>query len=345
MRNLNQVLLSTKAKIQLLEDFHVRFEFGDDPQTVAEEFIEHGSSLEKEIGNSINEALSNGSPFSEALNGWIPKIALESIRVGESSGNLAKGCENAISTLRSTSESILKFAFEIGKPLLFVLMGIAICSATAVNLMPTLAGQTELNQWPYISRVAYDFGINVTTYWQVYLLITGMIFIGMYFLLTDWVGDTRKAVNSAPLFRQYNLVISIRLLTSIAQLRSIGVSLDESIDILINSEGIDKFTTYHLNEMKMKIQKSQSDGLIGNLLDTGLLEDRLINRLKRVNNPAITEVRLLKQAADEMLGSYRRQMNATTTLISVLNKFLALGMFIWVMAGALLLAIPDTSLF
>lgn len=345
MRTFSQILLSTKAKIQLLEDLHVRFEFGDDPQTVAEEFIEHGSNLEKEIGSQINEALSNGSPFSEALEGWIPKIALESIRVGESSGDLAKGCENAIATLKATSESILKFAFEIGKPLVFVLIGIVICSATAVNLMPTLAGQTAINQWPYVSRAAYNFGINVTSYWQLYSLIICMLLVGIYFLLTDWVGESRKYVNGTPIFRQYNLVISIRLLTSIAQLRSIGVSLDESIDILMNSEGVDKFTSYHLNEMKMKIQKSQSDGLIGNLLDTGLLEDRLINRLKRVNNPAITEVRLLKQAANEMSGSYRRQMNVTTALISVLNKFLALGMFIWVMAGALLLAIPDTNLF
>ncbi|MBD0788062.1 hypothetical protein HUO09_17040 [Vibrio sp. Y2-5] len=340
-KTITQLLLGTDERLKLLEDLETRFTFGDDPQTVADDFIAFGSNLEKEFGTAINDAISNGLSFTAALEGWFPEIVIEAIRMGETSGNFGKGCKYGKEALEATSESVMTFFMTIGKPILFIVSVFAMIGLISVNLMGTLGSNKPMNQWPLVSVSVYDFGHNLVNNWGLYLCLVIFCVICLFIALTNWTGQSRNNVRMSPLFRQYNLVMALRIINGFAQLRSIGLSLDESVEIMLSSTGLNRYTRYHLEEVQGNIQLSEVEGVLGRLLDTGMLEERMVNRLNRVTNPAITDVRLLKQTATEIYRLYKRQLARTSAVMAQLNRAIGVALFLWMMAGCLFLAIPD----
>lgn len=340
--SINSILLSSKERIRLLEDLEARFEFGDDPQSIADDFIQYGNSVESEIGEDISHAISHGYSFAEGIEKWMPNVALEAIRIGSESDDLSHGCKNAKESIIATSESLLKLAISIGQPFALLIAVFIVMSLSITNIMDQFIQTTPMNQWPLVSRSVYEFGYHLNSHYSLYMMIIIVGILGTYLILTRWIGSNRVYFSSFPIFKQYNQVNAIQILNGIAQLRKVGVSLDEALEVLLISTNY--YSGYHLSLMQERIQRSLDEGQLGKLLDTGLLDERVISRLRRVTNPAISDIKLLERAAKETKESYQRQLELLTAFLTYLTRVIALGMFLWTMAGCVMIALPDISL-
>lgn len=340
--SINSILIGNKERIRLLEDLQARFEFGDDPQTIAEDFISFGNSTEVEIGHDIDKAISNGDSFTAGMVKWMPDIALEALRIGGESNNLANGCKNAKESILATSESMMKLLFTVGKPLVTLVCVFIIMSLSITNIMDQFTQNKPKIMWPLVSRTLYDFGHHLNNNYVNYVLALIAIVCIFYLILTRWVGDSRILFKDMPIFKQYNQVNAIQILNGIVQLRKVGLSLDESLEIILFSASY--YSGYHIVMMQEKIQRSQDEGQYGKLLDTGLLEERVISRLRRVTNPAISDIKLLERAAVETQEAYQRQLDAMISALTYLTRVIVVGMFLWTMAGCVMIALPDVAI-
>ncbi|MDN2483970.1 type II secretion system F family protein [Vibrio agarivorans] len=338
--SLSKKLFNTEDQIKLLSDLHDLFYYGDSPQDVVDDFKKFGDNTEQEIATDIDLSLSNGGTFVDGLNGWIPRLTLQAMRVGEAAGNLPDACKMAKENLEASNKGKASLIGQMIQPVILIVGSLFATIGLASFLFPQIEELSPRVRWPGLTNMIYDFGLHMSDVIWIYLSILFVFPIILTVLLRHWSGRTRIIADSLPIFKQHGQMRSAELLNSLAQLDEVGININESLELI--EETASPYMKWHLNIMHDRIGESSSRGNLGHLMDTGLIENRVISRLKRDTNDAIGDSVKFRRAASEVHEIFERSTRRSIAVFTNLSKLFSIGAMM-IIFGSVLLLMTDLS--
>lgn len=340
MKSLTQLTFGAKEQIKLLADLERLLSQGMSPQEISEDFSMYGASTEQSIGNDISDALEAGGNLSDGLVNWLPQIPMQAIKSGEISGDLSGACGAAQKMLSASSGSVGKLFKSLLEPLFTIVMTLGGIALLTQNLFPQLGDMVPRQRWPAISSLVESIGTHFYNNGLVYLVI--VVVVPMILVISAQVvtGKTRLVLDKLPFYKQYTMLASMQMLTSLGHLSGSGLSLDEAIEQVETTAS--KYLKWHAQQISENITLSQGQGNIGELLSTGLLNDRVVSRLKRINAKMRTD-ELLILASDEHAVIFAEQTAKAIFIFQSIAKIVAYGLMFMTFGGLMLLIMQITQ--
>lgn len=341
MDKVNIFLAGTNQKVELMTDIARLLEQDLSLPEIAADFESFGSSLEQLVGKRIRYTTTNARPISEAFEGVISNLAVQTLKSGESSGDLASAFRQSVEAIKSNEGlfGALVRGYTVPIIMLFFI-------ALGVSMLPSLVFEQLKNmqpygRWPVMSRMLYDLAVSLA---ENRLLITVgiLVFIVAVGVATSKLtGPVRNVLDKAPFFKQYRLVQANSVLGQLATMIDAGVSLVESVEWVKSQQNA--YAAYHLNKIARNIQEVKQAGNLGRVMATGLINEREVNRLTR---PVAENMMgdMLKMSAD----NHKVQLQRKVAQVKVVGKFLPLVVLLfillWTFASILFLVLSVSSI-
>lgn len=175
---------------------------------------------------------SSDTPFSSALDGWVPSADVQIIEAGERSGDV-QGALNRLSALTKRRgelsaivwKSIISPLSNLGMLLLFIIM-------FEQSMVPMLIGVSPRNQWV---GVAWAMGVAMDILGTVLPFILGAIplfAVFLYWALPNMTGSVRRVLDGYPPFSWYRAIKGGEFMLTIAAMIDSGITEKECIEFL-----------------------------------------------------------------------------------------------------------------
>ena len=259
--------LKKQHQLKLLSDLYRLAKAGLKQAEVAQQLILFGSKTHKKIGREIHEALISGGKFAEGLKPWIDPLAWETLLANETTGNWAKGLENAKLAVSTQNAATGQLFGALLFPIIGLITLFALAAANATQFLPMFEEIIPQARWGMWTNYALGFG-QFSAAWGSALVMSVFVFI-VFCLITlpFFTGAVRKSVDNFPLYRQYRLIQISTLLRSMSDLSQAGFGL-KSILIQLK-ENTSPYLRYHVNIMLARISEGETN--LGNIMNTGIL--------------------------------------------------------------------------
>lgn len=334
MDKVNIFLAGTNQKVELMIDIARLLEQDLSLPEIAADFESFGSSLEKLVGKRIRYTTTNARPINEAFEGVISNLAVQTLKSGESSGDLASAFRQSVEAIESNEGLFGALVRGYTVPII-MLLGIAI----AISMLPSLVfdqlkSMQPYGRWPMISRTLYDLSVSLAENRLFLTVSTLMLFVAVGVATSKLTGPVRTVLDKAPFFKQYRLVQANSILRQLATMIDAGVSLVESVEWVKSQQNT--YAAHHLKKIARNIQEVKQAGNLGRLMATGLINEREVNRLTR---PVAENMMgdMLKMSAD----NHKVQLQRKVVQVKVVGKFLPLAVLlftlIWLFASVFFL--------
>ncbi|WP_428775952.1 hypothetical protein [Vibrio sp.] len=272
-------LTGAKDKAQMIEEMG-RLLQQDMPLTdVARDFETFGSTLEKMVGKRLRIASDNGIAIHLAFEGIISDTAFETMKAGEAAGDMVEAFDKTKIAIQNSEGlfGMLLMSFVI--PILkFLALALAI-GFLGEYIFSMLKDLSPYGRWPGLSQVFYGY---VSFIYQNWVAIIGSVvglFVTVHLVKSKMTGGLRNYIDVLPFFKQYRLLTAGATLNALATLIHSDIALLKAIEILQSKA--EPYSKWHLGMIELNIQKARSGGSLGQMLDTGLINEREVNRLSR----------------------------------------------------------------
>ncbi|MDF9399138.1 hypothetical protein [Vibrio sp. 1180_3] len=328
LENLSIKFTAVSDKINLLEDIANLLSGDMAIIDVALDLSEFGQPIEKLVGKRMYYAIRNTKPIYTAFEGIVSEITLQTIKAGEESHDLASGFLRAKEALEASEGLIGKLlkAFIIpGVKLLCVFLA---TGAIGNYVFSQLTMMTPLGRWPSISQMYYHYSQFLYENSIAIILGTLSLPIVVYVVVNFVHGPIRNRIDMIPFFKQYRLMSAGATLSTMATLLNANLSTLKMLQFLKGRTT--RYCRYHLALMESNVTNNVGKGNIGYILDTGLIDARENNRLKRASGASTVGDRLQASANEHNLKLKRQidKINSiTTTGFLVLLYSSLLGFF------------------
>ncbi|EKO3611924.1 hypothetical protein M3914_003123 [Vibrio metschnikovii] len=245
---------------------------------IAKDFQTFGSSLEKMVGKRIEVASGRSKPLHSAFEGVVSDISIQVLQSNEN--DLAAAFYQAADSLKNTEglfrTLLMAYLVPIAKIYAIVFLMSFIGSLVFAQLIPML----PMSRWPSLSRNFYAF-ISVFNNHGILILTTTLILMAVIgYALKNLRGSARYFIDSLPFFKQYRLLTASTIMRQLATLINSGKSFLEAVEWAANRHST--YAQWHLKQIAKNIKEAKHSGNIGKILDTGLVDERNVNRLKRI---------------------------------------------------------------
>ncbi|MCE7575586.1 hypothetical protein [Aliivibrio fischeri] len=278
-------------QIALLEKIAQLSKAGIHQRDIAMQLCKYGHGVEKEIGQSCLDALGFGRPFSHGLANWISLNAYQSLSSGEAVGEFVQGVQDAIEALNVDEASTGALFKVLIKPIVGLGAILGISALLSKYAYPSLLKQLPIHRWGGLSQFSYDFGLFWLNYGVVVIVLT-IGLIGFVALTISKNGNYRKAFDNLPFYKQYRLIQSANLLSSVAHQTLVGKSLKESL--LHYQTSSSAYLSAHIQTMLNTLGGGKSN--VGDIFNSGLLLDEEHSTLVLLGEIGKTPETLYKSA-------------------------------------------------
>ncbi len=211
-------------------------------------------------------SIGQGKTFSQGLEPWLSVAAYQSLSSGEQVGQFVQGVKEAIEALNVDEASTGALLRVLIKPLVGLSVTLAVAALLANSAFPSLIKQLPLHRWGDLSLFAYHFGL----FWLHYGLVVFTLVIGLvlFIILTlPKSGPHRARLDEWPFYRQYRLIQSANLLSSIAHQTLIGNSLKDSLQHYQLSSPL--YLYAHIQTILNTLGQGKAN--VGDIFNSGLL--------------------------------------------------------------------------
>ncbi|MFL7013596.1 type II secretion system F family protein [Enterovibrio norvegicus] len=328
------LLAGSQGVVELLEDIHMLIRQDLPIPDIAKDFSDFGSPLEKLVGTRILSCISNAKPMYEAFEGVLSTISLQTLKTGEDTGALDEAFKNTIDAVEANEGQFRQLALSYLKPIFVILAIFIALSHAGMSIFSNLKDFLPFAKWPQLSQSFYHLSEYVTDS-DIYITIIVLLFIGVCCAIMVFVtGPMRKALDKAPFFKQYRILTASAVLNQMSTLLQAGLPMRETIAWLQANNSI--YGNWHLTQMEARVLKVRRSGNIGEMLNTGLLNAREVNRLSRPIPSEHLSKRLLGSSESHKLQLKRTVANVQkySYLVIMLVFF---TMLLWMFASVFFL--------
>lgn len=251
-------------------------------ETLAEMFFNWAArSAERDetisiVYKAIEQRLRSGKTFSSALKGFIPSEEALLINSGETSNRLADALTAALNSQKASTEMQGAVAGAMMQPIFNFLAWIVAGICMGKMLWPELLASFSQEFWPQWALLIINVDLWMAKNW--YILFFGLIGLPIhYYSLSRWVGKSRQFFDKIPPWSMYRDKTASSLLVILAGLIRSGLTLDEALNRISNSQMCTPYLRWHINIMIRRMRKDGDNAL--KMFQTGLFSQAIVDRL------------------------------------------------------------------
>lgn len=269
-------LASAEDKLNLLEDIY--FLLNQDMPTLDIALdLQKGSSFEKVVGANMERAVEQSKPLHEVFEPLMSSTTLQALKAGINGGDTAKGFSDASKAMQLSEGLFGKLIRSYTFPILKILAVVLATGFLGDFVFSQLVQTSPVKTWDFFSQFMYSYTLSVQSNWELIIVFTFGIIGLVWLMCTQVVGLPRRFIDKLPFFKQYRLLSAGSTLSNLSTLLNADEPLLESVWFLKKSAN--KYTNFHLNKIEENINRSR--GVLGNTLNTGMINERDVHRLSR----------------------------------------------------------------
>lgn len=207
---------------------------------------------------NIQKQMQKGKSFTDSVVGWVSDNELQLIKAGEKSGDLEKSFSMAIKLTTRLKEIKKRIYSEAAYPAILILASLGLLYGLSTNIMPSLTGISNPNDWPSMSKNLYLLSYFVEkNIFYIFLILLSLSSLITY-TLPKLTGNIRDRLDSFPPYSTYKVLQSSIFLISLSTLLNAQITLKESI--LNLKKQANPYVSNKLKVMIKRIDKGETPG-------------------------------------------------------------------------------------
>ncbi len=279
--------------------------------------------------DEVIQKMKNSASIAEVLTGLVPPQDLLIINAAERTGQLSKGLRMIIRILEINKEITSLVIQSLLPPIILFLVVLLVIMGYTQEVFPTFLNVLPIAEWPYVTRLLYDFGS--------YLVAGGLIYIILFvFIMIGFISASMPILRGA--FRTnvldklppYNYYKDIQLglfLRMLSSLLVTGVPMMEAIDLMKYKSTPWLGSHLHVFTQNMKLGKSYKDAL-----DTGFMSNDILLTIKVYSGlDAFSDV--VTKMADKSEEGLILKINRLSTILKNASLIVLACVVLWIFAA------------
>ncbi|WP_105903622.1 type II secretion system F family protein [Vibrio gangliei] len=273
-------VFNREQQLELLEDLILALNAKQSPLEAMRNSLEFCTPKNRTAYSEIYSVLNRGASLSRALDGWFDPMIVLSIKAGEGNRRQIQALENAKTTLENQSGVTGKIVKANGYPLFLIILGNVMNAVVAQLVIEPMLVDKPILSFPVITQISYSFGKFFMYNWYFLVLAVFSLIFVIQIILATWTADVRfSRFDNFIIFKQYRILTASSFLRSMAVMLKSKQILKTALDAV--KESSDPYLANHAKEMLYSI--SDKTG-VGQVMDTGLLLDQEIARIKSITS-------------------------------------------------------------
>ncbi|MGF1883922.1 hypothetical protein [Vibrio splendidus] len=312
------VRLNPQEQVRLMGTIERLTKAGMPQKAIAHQLVKFGSKKEKAVGQVCAQTLKEGRSLCQGLEPYLANTAYLALLSGERAGRFSQGVSDALAALKMAKSSTGSLAVVLVKPVVGMMVVLAVSALLAAKLYPSLAEQLPRSRWDGLSLAAESFGLFWWAHGVFIFTLLALLMVALGVSLGRWTGPLRAQVDNWPIYRQYRHIHCTNLLTATAHQIAIGVSLKQALTLY--QSHAPAYVAVHIGRMLQHIGRGETN--VGHIFDTGLLLPEEMDSLKVLGGIGETPT-TLKQSASMHAAKLHQEINTLKSLGLIVFKLMA----------------------
>lgn len=272
------VQFTRKYQQAFLEDLCSLIKDGVPASQAIETIREITTGITQQVASQISQAIAQGRPLADGMQGWFSRPLVEIIRTGENSGTLITSFESATHLLSQQTNAVVTLLNSITYPLTVLLLALGVTVFIKSTVLTNFAAIKPFSQWPDIGQNLYRLGEIIQDCWWLIIIAITALLVLFTRLLRTLTGDLRATIDKLPLFSLYRDTTAARFMETLGLLISNGVVLKKALSTM--QLEADHYLHWHLLMMEFRLSGGSDN--IADVLDTHLIRPNDLIRLRVV---------------------------------------------------------------
>lgn len=288
----------------------------------------YGSGFISKLDEIIQKMKSSAS-VAEVLTGLVPPQDLLIINAAEKTGQLSKGLRMIIRILEINKEIKSLVIQSLLPPTILFLVVLFVIMGYTQEVFPTFLNVLPIGEWPYVTRLLYDFGSYLVAGGLIHIilfvfLIIGLISVSMPILSGAFRTNVLDKLPPYNYYKDIQLGLFLRMLSS---LLVTGVPMMEAIDLMKYKSTPWLSSHLHVFTQNMKLGKSYKDAL-----DTGFMTNDILLTIKVYSGlDAFSDV--VTKMADKSEEGVIQKINRLSTILKNVSLIVLACVVLWIFAA------------
>lgn len=265
-----------KKQLAFLEDAYVLINDGIPANRAIDMIAQVSTGLSKEVATSLSEKIAEGHPLADGMKEWFVPNVVEIIRIGETGGALAETLKSAINLLSQQGAAIGGLIAAVSYPLFVIVIACGVIIYLNSSVFVEFQAIKPMDQWPDAGRQLVMLAGLIKNWWWFVILIIFTLMIIFKWLMTNYVGEFRPALDNIPPFSFYKRFASARVLETLGLLVASGVVFKSAIKVMQHNSP--PYIHSHLTMMEHLLGTGKTN--IADVLATGLISEQDLVRLR-----------------------------------------------------------------
>ncbi|MEZ8292763.1 type II secretion system F family protein [Vibrio splendidus] len=184
------------------------------------------------ILGGIEEDMSYGSSFSEAISKWVPASELLIIKAGEESSDLSSAMKDAVEVTMATKQMKSAVFGKMAYPTVLMLLFLVLMFIFSTTAIPQISATLDPKSWPPLGQMLYGFSTFIQNYWLHCIVAFTVTSIMISKTMPTYTGRWRKYLDKLPPWSIYQTMQSSTFLLAVAAMLKSGTPISESLHMM-----------------------------------------------------------------------------------------------------------------
>jgi toxin co-regulated pilus biosynthesis protein E len=265
-----------KMQLAFLEDLYLLINDGIPANRAIDMMSQVTGGLTREVAYSISQKIGEGQPLADGMEEWFAMNVVEIIRVGEAGGALSQTIKSAINMLSQRGIATSAFFGAVTYPLFVISIACIVIVYLNNSVFVQFRMIKPMSMWPESGRRLVELATLIQEWWWVVVLVVLAVLLIFRRLFANYTGQWRPLLDKVPPFSFYRRFVSARALETLGLLVANGVVFKSAIKVM--QYQANPYLHSHLVMMEHRLSMGKTN--IADVLDTGLVEDQDLMRLR-----------------------------------------------------------------
>jgi len=273
---IKRLRFGNSAQLIFLEDFAHLVEDGIPPNKAIEMLAKAAKGVSKDVAASIAATISTGRPLAEGMREWFAFNIVEIIRIGEEGGALGETIKSAINMMSSRSSTVGALLGSITYPATVCTIACLVIVYLNNSVFTQFLTIKPMDAWPDAGKRLVHIAHFIESWWWMVLVAVAALVFALQMILKNYIGFLRPTLDRFFPFNMYRQFVAAHVLETLGLLVSNGVVFKSALGIMQHK--VTPYLGQHL--MKMERLMGKGKGNIADVLDTGLINEEDLMRLR-----------------------------------------------------------------
>lgn len=292
-RQLNQKLFTKQEQINFMEEFASLVAYLA-PLTVLENIAKYAKGSRKEAALSMIKAIQSGQSIAKGMEGWFDPILIEAVRVGESSGGMTDLINKTVESLQVQQSGLSKSLLIMAYPFFLLIVILVATVGMYDTFMPIVSSMMKKGgTLPPDLQYVETFG-EFLKQWAVIIAVSFIsLLVALRWAVINYTGEYRDQLDNLPIFKHYRWMLGARLMLVYSILKAMSQTEAKIIEVASRNG-----SPYYRMKLRYMLRRIQSGSSLVQVLDTGLITPKNIERLQLLSATQEYADALAKASAD-----------------------------------------------